>query len=1063
MRLQRYVVTGILFVISALGSTRAAENRKVEIDTAEGTWMSLDVSPDGRQIVFDLLGDIYMIPATGGDANRLTALPKALPSGTVDPELPNRGQAFDSQPRFSPDGKFIVFISDRDGADNVFVMRADGSGVRQLTTGRDTFISPAWSPDGRFIAVRRIEPDAGSGEGGSGLWLYRVEGGPGYKLDTAKFTSPSGLEFSPDGAVIYFASAIAAGPTTQLLRKERDTGKITQLTQNFGGAVRPRVSRNGKWLAYATFEDGETVLRIRDLASGVDRLFLRGIEQDGQLHSSGRLDLLPNYGFDPENRFVYLSYGGKLHRVAIADGKVEDVPFRVRTTLDVGPVNRTRVQPLEGQLRVRMLQFPHFRPDGKGIIFEALGRIWAADPTGQHAHRLTKSNEREYQPAISPDGKSVAYVTWSDSQRGAIRRVAIDGGEPVTLTQQPGFYVNPNWSPDGQMLVVAVGGGSDLQGQEATHDLTRTLSWISVGGGALHAITAISYAYVPTNNIHLHASVDIGGWFNHDGTRVWYMDGPSLHSVRLDGTDDRTHLKLAVTSPYDVEDPPIFIPSPDESRVVFTAGNNDVWLMPMPWTTAEPVVVNIKKKTTPGLKRISTAGGFFPSWIDNDDFSYTFAGKVFRYSASKSSVAAEVAVELTAEVPQPNGTLVLRNARVITSKGDEVIERGTVVIRNNRIVDVGATARVRVPPGAQVMNLEGKTIMPGLIDTHDHILGGSSIRIWPEQDRFLATALAYGVTTMRDPAASDLGAFYFAELVNTGQMRGPRAYTTGEHLLPPMVEVQNLSDAMHAVTLQKELGAIALKEYDQPTRRQRQLMAEAARRQNIMITAEGSIDFKNNLGMLIDGYTATEHLWSYHPLYADVGQLMAKTGFFYTPTIGTSAAGSEHWYHRMDVDHDPKQSHFLTHGAREHLWRRIIGQKIAPEWDPVYWTAVRSAARMLAAGAKLAVGSHDEPTPSGLGTHWELWSYVDGGMTPLQAIRCGTIGSADTLGMAQDLGTVEPGKLADLIVLDANPLQQIRNTIKIDRVIRNGFVYDGNTLDEVWPNHAKLPPLGGDE
>jgi len=266
---------------------------------------------------------------------------------------------------------------------------------------------------------------------------------------------------------------------------------------------------------------------------------------------------------------------------------------------------------------------------------------------------------------------------------------------------------------------------------------------------------------------------------------------------------------------------------------------------------------------------------------------------------------------------------------------------------------------------------------------------------------------------------------------------------------------------MHAVELQKKLGAIALKEYDQPTRRQRQLMAEAARRQDMMITAEGNIDFKNNLGMLMDGYTATEHLWSYHPLYGDVGQLMAKTGFFYTPTIGTSAAGSEHWYRRMDVDDDPKQSHFLLHGAREHLWRRIIGQKIAPEWDPVYWTAVRSANRMLAAGAKLAVGSHDEPTPSGLGTHWELWSYVDGGMTPLQAIRCATIGSADALGMAEDLGSVEPGKLADLIVLDANPLQDIRNTIKIDRVILNGFVYDGNTLDEVWPSAAKLPPLGG--
>lgn len=1021
--------------------------------------MSVDVSPDGRQLVFDLLGDIYSLPASGGEAKRLTPLPKPTFTTAMLTEIPNRGQGFDSQPRFSPDGGLIAFISDRDGADNLYVMKPDGSAVRQLTTGRDDFSSPAWSPDGRFIAVRHRPRTAAAGEAGWGLWIYSRQGGTGYVVDTGKFKSPTGCEFARDDSAIYFSTPIK-NSIFQIARKDRQSGRVVQLTQDFGGAVRPRISPDGRYMAYATFADGDTVLRLIDLATGMDRALVRGVAHDIQLHSSGLMDVFPGYAFSPDGRFIYLSFGGGIHRVSVTEKKVEDIPFHVKTTIEVGPEDFPRVKPLEGTIPVRMLEWTQYTPDGQQLVFEALGKIWIANADGSHVRRITNSSSREYQPAVSPDGKWVAYVTWSDSRLGELRKVPLAGGASVALTREPGLYINPSWSPDGTRIALAVGGGSELQDQETTHDLSRTLSWISSDGGELHTITTVTYPYVPTNNMHLHASVDIAGRFNRDGTRLWYMEGSELHSVHLDGSDDRIHLKLNTSSPYDVEDPPMFILSPDEQGVIFAAGNNDVWYMPMPWSTSEPVMVDIHGKTTPALKRVSLVGGYFPAWIGNDEFSYTFAGNVYRYKLSNPENVTETKVNLTAEVPSPKGMFAIRGARLITMNGDRVIDRGTIVVKNNRIAAVGPTAQVRIPEGATIMDGTGKTIMPGLIDVHDHILGGSSIRIWPEQDRFMAAALAYGVTTFRDPAAVDLGAFYFAELINTGQMVGPRAYTTGEHLLPPLVNIQNLADAMHVVQLQKDLGAVALKEYDQPTRWQRELMAEAARRQSMRITAEGNIDYKNNLGMLIDGYTATEHLWAYHPLYGDVAQLMAKTGFYYDPTIGTAAAGSEHWYRRMNVDLDPKQAHFLLHSDREHLWRRILGQKIAPEWDTVYWSAVRSAARMLNGGARLAVGSHDEPTPTGLGTHWELWSYVDGGMTAMQAIRCGTIGSAGALGMDQDLGSLETGKLADFVVLDANPLEDIHNSIRINRVSRNGFVYDGNTLNLIWPEGRELPALG---
>jgi hypothetical protein len=361
---------------------------------------------------------------------------------------------------------------------------------------------------------------------------------------------------------------------------------------------------------------------------------------------------------------------------------------------------------------------------------------------------------------------------------------------------------------------------------------------------------------------------------------------------------------------------------------------------------------------------------------------------------------------------------------------------------------VGPDATVAIPAGARVIEGKGKTIVPGFMDLHDHIFhfSGAAIRNWQEQLGSAAAVLAYGVTLARDPASEVQSGFSLTELINSGQMLGPRAYTTGEPLMPAIVEVYNLPEALAAVGMMKQLGAIGIKEYEQPTRYQRQLMNEAARRLHIMITAEGALDFKNNLTMLMDGFTATEHMWAPFPMYGDVGQLMAKTGYFYTPTVGTSAAGSEHWNRIMNPDTMAKQRRFTLHSARESLRRRVTFAKIDPEWDQTYHAVVETVARLAANGAKVATGSHDIPTPSGLGEHWEIWSYVDGGMTPLEALRCATLTGAEDLGMQGLLGSLDQGKLADLIVLNANPLDNIRNTLKIEYVMKNGLLFDGNTL-----------------
>ena len=403
----------------------------------EGSWISLDVSPDGTTLVFDHLGDLFTVPITGGDATRITS-----------------GMAFDAQPRFSPDGTRIVFTSDRSGGQNVWVMSLDGSDTTQITKGASNRTeSPDWTPDGDYIVSSK-----GGFRGGGlpKLWLHHVDGGSGVELisepDNLKTV---GAAVEPGGRYIWHARRTgdwtynAQLPQYQLAVYDRETGETYTRTSRYGSGVRPTLSPDGRWLVYGTRHDEHTGLRIRDLESGAERWLAYPVQHDDQ-ESRASLDVLPGMSFTPDSRHVIASYGGRIWKLDLQGG-AEEIPFRVSYDLALGPVVDFDY-PIEDTptFTVRQIRDAVPSPDGSRIAFTALDRLWVAGADGSDPQRLTDADMSEHFPAWSPSGDWIAYSTW-DGEAGHLYKARADGGgSPVQLTAMAAVYVTPAWSPAGR-------------------------------------------------------------------------------------------------------------------------------------------------------------------------------------------------------------------------------------------------------------------------------------------------------------------------------------------------------------------------------------------------------------------------------------------------------------------------------------------------------------------------------------------------------------------------------------------------------------------------------------
>ncbi len=1030
----------------SIEESRAPSTTPLRFTATEGTWISLDVSPDGRHIAFELLGHIYEMPIEGGEARALTS-----------------GRSWNSFPRYSPDGTRIAITSDRGGSEDVWILhRGTGDAVgadgpENVTKMALPVVQGSWSADGRAIYASALEQDASMT-----AYRFNLFGSRQRIASGTTFQAITHFDEHAGRGVLFYEHADRQVPQSGARIKTYDleTAEMRVYRERPGGAFNPTLSPDGRRLAYGHRDDRDVIVVLHDLETRSERVLARGLDRDHQESTPYYFGVAPNWDWHPDGTHLYLTMDGGIHAVDVSSGEVREVPFRAPVDREIDEAIRFPFEFPEGETKAWSYRFAHRTP--AGVIFEALGDIWLADEDGL-VRNLTQSSAHETSPVVDADGGWLYYATWTDAELGAVHRRPLAGGAATEVSSRPSQYMSLALGPGGALAFIR-GAGGLINGGRIEEQTEFEL--VVVEDGMERTVTDVGGSVMSLGRApHTVIFDEAGEWIYYTEFVLGSIaanpglsaDTLVLRRIRPDGTGRTTlyrfpHAERAILSP-------------DLGWIAIREYQRS-FVTPFEWIGRQ---VTISAYDGIGFtQRVDPSDGASMAWSDAGTVSWPRGGVLHEkalddiLAGTGGSATTDITVRF--EVALPGTTVALTNARVLTMDEERtVLESATILVRGHRIAEVGPD--VVVPAEARVFDVAGHTVIPGLVDAHAHSVGQlATTQLIEQRLPGLAGSLAHGVTTLYELYGSEEKEPWVRDMIWSGRMDGPRMLSVGapmygirEYRPRTYRPIASYEDADEHVRYSRDMGITALKDYVNFTRADRHQLITAAREHGLNVLSETAAIPQMNFTQIIDGVTGLEHTMGLTPLYQDVIELFRASDTGVTPTllvVYNGPQGQAFFDQSQRYWEDEKLLRFSTEERLRGRFRRVTHY-----WDDDLYSPEMVAAmkRLFDAGVLINSGGHGQMP--GRDMHWELELFVQGGFSEMDALQTATRNAAVYHGLGADLGSIETGKLADLVVLAADPLDDIRNTQEVVYVVKNGVVYSGEDAARVYPGPMAAPAM----